>query len=106
MPVMWPDTSPANVRSCVQLALTAVADGLTFGAALLLWPQACTRTIRATMPAPRSMCSDTTRGGIGRGGAADQGDARARGRLPHRRRRRHRNLVDTARRLLRGHGRR
>src|SRR5216683_335828 len=97
IPAICPESSPANVRFWVQLpcATIGVGDGDGFADGSL---QAA-RTMRATMPAARSMWSNVTHGVQSR--ADDGGDAIAGGRFPDRRRRRDRGLAGPSRRLLR-----
>src|ERR1700687_478629 len=96
MPDMCPDSSPAKVRFWVQLpcATLGAADGDGFGDDSL---QAA-RTMRATMPAARSMWSNVTHGV--QPGADDGGNAVAGGKLPDRRRWCDRGLAGPSRGLL------
>src|SRR6266849_5942325 len=96
IPDMCPESSPAKFRFWVQLpcATTGVGDANGFGDDSL---QAA-RTMRATMPAARSMWSNVTYGV--QPGADDRGDAIAGDRFSDRRRRRDRGLAGPSRRLL------
>src|SRR5487761_809068 len=97
IPVIWPGRSPVKVRPSVQVPCAITGDGeatVTTG----VEPQAVARTMRATMPATRSMWSNGTRDG--RLGTTHPGHALSRSRLFDRDRGRHRGLARTARRLL------
>src|ERR1700730_3511506 len=96
IPTMCPAISPEKLRFWLQLACTAVAVGAGDGFADVSLQAA--RTMRATMPAARSMWSNVTHGG--RGGADDQGDAISGGRIPARSRWCYGDLARTSCRLL------
>src|SRR6266852_5432377 len=99
IPDMCPVSSPAKVRFWVQVPCATVGggDGDGFGDGSL---QAA-RTMRATMPAARSMWSNVTHGV--QPGADDGGDAVTGGKFPDRGRGCDRGLAGPSRRLLRGH---
>src|SRR5258708_12414783 len=62
IPVIWPGRSPVNVRPCVQTPCAITGEGeatVVTG----VEPQAVSTTMRATMPATRSMWSNGTRDG-------------------------------------------
>src|SRR5258708_35447269 len=97
IPVIWPGSSPVNGRPCVQTpgAITGEGDATVVTG---VEPQAVSTTMRATMPATRSMWSNGTRDG--RLGTTHPGHAIPRGGLSARPRRRDRDLARAARRLL------
>src|SRR6202171_6803658 len=99
IPVISPDTSPANVRLCDQVpsGITGDGEGTVFTVVGL---QAIARTTRATMPTTRSMWSNGTRGRPL--GTANPGHAISRNRLSDRCRRRDGDLAHPPRGLLRG----
>src|SRR6267142_5945430 len=86
IPDIWPVTSPANMRFCDQFpcAITGEGDaaGFTF-----VGSQAVARTMRATMPATRSMWSNVSRDAAARVrlGTNHPGHAGSRGRIFDRR---------------------
>src|SRR6202162_3625480 len=97
IPVIWPGMSPVNVRPWVQPPCAITGDGdatVVTG----VEPQAVSTTMRATMPATRSMWSNGTRDG--RLGTTHPGHAVPRSRFFDRRRRRDRDLARPPRRLL------
>src|ERR1700674_1248412 len=97
IPVIWPGRSPVKVRPSVQVPCAITGDGeatVVTG----VEPQAVARTMRATMPATRSMWSNGTRDG--RLGTTHPGHALSRSGLLDRARRRDRDLAHPARRLL------
>src|ERR1700674_6107706 len=97
IPVIWPGRSPVKVRPSVQVPCAITGDGeatVVTG----VEPQAVARTMRATMPATRSMWSNGTRDG--RLGTTHPGHALSRSGLLDRARRRDRDLARPPRRLL------
>src|SRR5665213_3154433 len=98
IPVLWPGMSPANVRTSVQVPCAMTGDGEATVVVTGVEPQAVARTMRATMPATRSMWSNGTRDG--RLGTTHPGHAISRSRFSDRPRRRDRDLARAARRLL------
>src|SRR5713226_3697961 len=97
IPVIWPGTSPVNVRPSVHVPCAMTGDG---DATVVTGfePQAVSTTMRATMPATRSMWSNGTRDG--RLGTTHPGHAVPRGGIFDRPRGRDGDLARAARRLL------
>src|SRR5450759_4206355 len=95
--VIWPGTSPVNVRPSVQVPCAITGDGEATVCAVV-WSQAAARTMRATMPATRSMWSNGTRDG--RLGTTHPGHAVLGSRVFDRGRGRDRDLAGPPRRLL------
>src|SRR5450756_2389913 len=97
IPVIWPGMSPVKVRPSVHVpcAMTGDGEATVF---TVVWSQAVARTMRATMPATRSMWSNGTRDG--RLGTTHPGHAISRSRVSDRARRRDRDLAGAPRRLL------
>src|ERR1700694_3065411 len=62
IPVIWPGMSPVKVRPSVQVPCAITGEGEAT-AEPGVEPQAVARTMRATMPATRSMWSNGTRDG-------------------------------------------
>src|ERR1700674_491040 len=97
IPVIWPGRSPVKVRPSVHVPCAITGEGeatVETG----VEPQAVARTMRATMPATRSMWSNGTRDG--RLGTTHPGHAAPRSALFDRRGRRDRGLARPPRRLL------
>src|SRR5450756_2242212 len=97
IPVIWPGMSPVKVRPSVHVPCAMTGDGEATVWAVV-WSQAVARTMRATMPATRSMWSNGTRDG--RLGTTHPGHAISRSRFSDRPRRRDRDLARAARGLL------
>src|SRR5216684_6468073 len=99
IPDICPESSPAKVRFWVQLPCATIGEGDGDGFADVSLQAA--RTMRATMPAARSMWSNVTHDG--RCGADDPGDAIPGSRVPDRGRGNNRDLAGPPRGRLPGH---
>src|SRR5579859_741153 len=101
IPFISPLTSPVNLRLSVQFPWGMTGDG--DATVLTVVESQAARTMRATMPTTRSMCSNVSRGAAPRVrlGTAQAGHALPGGGLLDRRRGRHRGLAGAPRGPLR-----